>query len=328
MLSSGITAIRALEILKERDFNPKLKQVYEKLYKDVQQGLTISEAMRLQGRTFPELLMNMFASGEASGQLESVADKMSIQYEKEHRLNGKIKSAMRYPKILGVVTLIVVLLIFLLVLPNFFAMLEGFNLPLITRIIIAISGFLMRRWYIVLIVGLIAVALVQYLLLIPAVRYAFDKLKLKMPVIGKLVKIIYTARFSRTLSSLYSSGVSMIRALEITGTIISNKYIEGQFPDFIKNVRNGEPLSASVRGIIGFDNKLSNTILVGEESGRLDSMLTSTADSFDYEAEMATAKIVAMAEPIMLIIMAFVIGSVLLSVMLPLVTMYNTIGSM
>jgi type IV pilus assembly protein PilC len=324
MLSSGITAVRAMEIMKERDFkNPSLKRIYEGLHKDVQQGLTMSEGMRLQNRAFPELLMNMFASGEASGQMEKVAEKMSVHYEKEHRLNGRVKSAMNYPKILGVVTILVVVAIFTIVLPPFFQTLQDIELPALTKGVIAISGFITERWYILIIASLSVIALVIYLLKQPGVRLGFDKAKLRFPIIGKLLVIIYTARFARTLSSLYSSGVSMLKALEISATIIGNKYIEGQFSEVIKGVRNGEPLSVSVRKVKGFDNKLPNTILIGEEAGRLETMLVSTADAFDYESEQATGRLVQMVEPVMLIIMAGVIGTVMLSVMMPLMSLYG-----
>ncbi|MDR0325904.1 MAG: type II secretion system F family protein [Oscillospiraceae bacterium] len=324
MLSSGITAVRAMEIIKERDFkNAKLKRIYEALHKDIQQGITMSEAMRQQGRAFPELLVNMFASGEASGQLENVTDKMSVHYEKEHRLNGKIRSAMNYPMILGVITVAVVIGIFTLVLPEFFKMLSDIPQPTLTKAVIAISDFMTQRWYIIIIVVLSFMALIAYLLKVPAVRLKFDQTKLKLPVIGKLLYIIYTARFARTLSSLYSSGVSMIKALEISGTIIGNKYIESQFPAVIRDVRNGEALSASVRKVNGFDNKLPNTILIGEEAGRLETMLVSTADSFDYEAEQATGRLVQLVEPAMLIIMAAIILTVMLSVMMPLMSLYS-----
>ena len=329
MLSSGITAVRSMEILKQRDFKPKLKNVYERLHKDIQQGSSISEAMLLQGRAFPVLLINMFASGEASGQLENVTDRMATHYEKEHKLNGKIKSAIRYPKILGVATILVVLIIFVFVLPEFFGTLTslGTELPTITKVIISISEFLLSGWYLLLIAVLVLILAFQFLFSVYRVRLVFDKFKLKMPVVGKLLRIIYTARFARTLSSLYGSGVSMIRSLEITGTVITNKYIESQFTDLIKNVRNGESLSDSVRKLDGLDNKLPNTILIGEEAGRLDTMLVSTADAFDYEAEQATAALVALAEPVMIVIMAVVIMIVILSVMLPMAGMYQSFGS-
>ncbi|MDR1670076.1 MAG: type II secretion system F family protein [Oscillospiraceae bacterium] len=323
MLSSGITAVRAMEILKDRDFKPKLKAVYDQLHKDLQKGHTVSEAMQMQGRPFPELFVNMYASGEASGQLEKVAAKMGEHYEKEHRLNGKVKAAMRYPMILGVVTLLVVLAIFIFILPNFFESLGDMELPGLTKAVVAFSGFLQNYWYFVILGIMVLIAGFARLKALPAVAPVYDKIKLRLPVVGKLLRIIYTARFARTLSTLYSSGVSMLKALEITGTVINNKYIESQFDTLIKDVRNGETLSGSVSKIKGFDNKLANTILIGEEAGRLDSMLTSTADSFDYEAEMATGKLVQLMEPVMLIVMALVIGLVMISVMSPMMSIYG-----
>ncbi len=323
MLSSGITAVRAMEILKDRDFKPKLLAVYENLHRDLQKGRTVSEAMQMQGDAFPPLFINMYASGEASGQMEQVAFKMAEHYEKEHRLNGKIKSATRYPKILGVVTLGVVLLIFLVVLPEFFTSLGDMELPGITKVMVAFSDFLRARWYFVLLGILVLVAGIARLKSLRAVAPKYDRMKMRFPLVGKLLRIIYTARFARTLSTLYSSGVSMLQSLEITGKIINNKYIEGQFGALIKDVRNGEPLSAAVRKVDGFDTKLANTIMIGEEAGRLDSMLTSTADSFDYEAEMATGKLVQMMEPIMLIVIAIVILLIMLSVMSPMMGIYS-----
>ncbi|MCL2198582.1 MAG: type II secretion system F family protein [Defluviitaleaceae bacterium] len=326
MLASGITMVRSIEIIKERDLKPKIKAIYEKMHKDIQQGVSLSEAMEKHGDTFPLLLINMIASGESSGKLENVMARMALHYEKQHILDGKITRAMRYPKILAVATIGVVLIIFTLVLPGFFDMLEEFELPIITRIVIAISEFLISYWYLLVIVVLTTVIFVRYMLTIYKVRLAFDKAKLKMPLVGKLLKTIYTARFSRTLSSLYSSGVSMIHSLEITGTIIMNTYIASQFPALVKDVRNGESLSESIRKIDGFDTKLPNTVLVGEEAGKLDTMLVSISDSFEYEAEEATEALVAYSEPVMIVVMGLVIMVVLLSVMLPMAAIYEGFG--
>ena len=328
MLGSGITVVRALEILKDRDFAPRLREVYEKIYKDVQQGSTLSEAMKLQEGSFPPMLVNMYASGEASGQLEQVAKKMGVHYDKEHHLNGKIKTAMTYPTILLVVTVVVVMLVFTVILPSFFEMFEDMELPAITQAIVGISKFLQTYWYLVMIGVLCVAAAWQYLIRIRSFALKVDMLKLRVPVIGKLLKIIYTARFARTLASLYTSGISIIGALELTRTIISNKFIEDQFDELTTDVRNGELLSAAIGKIKEFDKKLSTTILIGEESGRLDTMLESTAESFDYEAEMATGRLVQLVEPIMIVIMAVVIGAIMLAVMLPLISLYQSTGNM
>jgi type IV pilus assembly protein PilC len=326
MLASGITIVRAMEILKARDFAPKVKRIYDKMHKDVLMGYTLSEAMTLQGNTFPPLLINMYASGEASGQLERVAEKMAVHYEKEHRLNAKAKSAMVYPMVLLGATIAAVMFLFIGVLPELFVMFEGQELPGITLFMMGFSSFLQSYWYLVIIGALILIFLVNFLLTVPQIRYQFDRFKLKMAVAGKLLKVIYTARFSRTLSSLYSSGIPMLRALEITATIINNKYIADQFDEVLLNVRNGETLASSIENVDGFDKKMATTIMIGEETGRLDSMLESTAESFDYEADIALDKLVQLLQPIMIVIMAVVIATVMLSVMMPMMTMYEAVS--
>lgn len=326
MLSSGITMIRAIKIMEERDIKPVIKKVYGQLYQEIQRGNTLSYAMEETGGSFPELLINMYKSGEASGQMEGTARKMADHYEKEHKLRGKIKSAMTYPVILFVITIMVVVLIFTLILPQFFNLFEGIELPAITQLMINISTSMTSYWYIYLIGLLVIMAGSSFLITIPQVKRALDQFKLKIPQVGKLMKIIYTARFARTLSSLYSSGLAMINALTISGSTIGNTYLQSQFPHAIEQVRNGEPLSASIQTIHGFDAKLVATIYIGEESGNLDDMLESVADAFDYEAEMATTRLVTFIEPIMIIIMAVIVGGIMLSVMLPIMTLYQNIG--
>jgi len=326
MLSSGITMIRAIKIMEERDIKPAIKKVYEVLYQEIQRGNTLSFAMEMTGGSFPELLINMYKSGEASGQMEGTARKMADHYEKEHKLRGKIKSAMTYPVILFVVTILVVILIFTLILPQFFTLFQGIELPAITRLMIGISSSMTSYWIFYLIGLLIVIGAITFLITVPKVKLALDHFKLKIPKIGKLMKIIYTARFARTLSSLYSSGLAMINALTISGNTIGNSYLQNQFSQAIEQVRNGEPLSASIQTIDGFDAKLVSTIYIGEESGNLDEMLESVADAFDYEAEMATTQLVTFIEPIMIIIMAVIIGGIMLSVMLPIMTLYQNVG--
>lgn len=326
MLASGITMIRAIKIMEERDIKPVIKKVYGILYQEIQRGNTLSHAMEATEGSFPELLINMYKSGEASGQMEGTARKMADHYEKEHKLRGKIRSAMTYPVILFVITIMVVFVIFTLILPQFFTLFEGIELPWITQLMINISNSMTSYWFVYIIGLLIMMALVSVLITIPSVKKALDQFKLKIPKVGKLMKIIYTARFARTLSSLYSSGLAMINALTISGSTIGNTYLQAQFPHAIDQVRNGEPLSASIQTINGFDAKLIATIYIGEESGNLDEMLESVAAAFDYEAEMATTRLVTFIEPIMIIIMAVIVGGIMLSVMLPIMTLYQNIG--
>jgi type IV pilus assembly protein PilC len=326
MLGSGIPVIRAMKILEERDVKPGLKKVYEVILREIQRGNTLSEAMELSGGSFPELMINIFRAGEASGQLENSARKMADHYEKEHKLKEKVRAAMTYPIILFGVTVLVVLLVFTLILPQFFELFDGIELPALTKFMLFLSNSLETYGLFYLIGLLLILALGAFVLSIPKVKLQADKVKLKIPKIGHLLRIIYTARFARNLSSLYSSGLPMINALNIGGDTVGNTYIRDQFISVVEAVRNGQALSAAVEQVDGFDAKLVATIYIGEESGRLDEMLENVSDAYDYEAEMATARMVTYIEPIMIITMAFMVGSIILSVMMPIMTLYQNIG--
>ncbi len=328
MLSSGMTIVRALDILKERDAKPVLRRIFEQLYRDVQQGFTLSEGMRMQGNAFPTLLINMYAAGEASGHIDRSAEKMANHYEKDHRLNGKVRTAMVYPCILVAVIIAAIMLLFTMILPSFFGIFAEMNatLPPLTVMMMDISAYMQSKWYVVLLVMLAVVVVIRLLLRVEVIAFQYDKMKVKLPIIGKLLVIIYTARFARTLSSLYSSGLTMLEALEITTTIVGNKYICKQFEPMITNVRNGIPLSEAIAQVHGLEKKLSSSILIGEESGKLDVILDSMAEGYDYEADEATSRLVQLIEPVMLILMAGIVLVIAMSVMMPLMSLYGSIG--
>jgi type IV pilus assembly protein PilC len=192
---------------------------------------------------------------------------------------------------------------------------------------LGISDFLIN-YYLYLIIGIVLVVAAFFALMQrPGPKRFVDRLKIKTPVIGKLLVVVYTARFARTLSALYVSGIPMIQALTIVRTTVGNTYIEKQFDDVINSLGNGSTLSQSLALVDGFDKKLISTILIGEESGRLEQMLVSVADQYDYESEMATQRLVSMMEPVMIIIMAAVVLMVIVSVLLPMFQMYESIGA-
>lgn len=327
MLGSGISLIRAMSILVKRDNKPKITNIYKAIYVKLQQGFPLSAALQEQGNTFPLLMINMIRSGEESGQLESTTMKLTKQYEKDYRMKNKLRNAMIYPIILLVITIAVVFLIFTAILPTFFTYFEGIDMPPITQVVLSLSVFMKDYWYMVLIVILSIIAVWLIILREDKVRLFYDRSKLNMPLFGKLLKIIYTARFARTMSSLYSSGVSMINSLLLTKDTINNAYIASQFDEVIKLIRDGNTLSVAIQKIDGFDAKLYSSIFIGEESGKLDDMLESIANDFDYESEIASQRMVAIFEPAMIVILALIVGTVMISVMLPLYTMYSSIGA-
>lgn len=328
MQRTGIPLVKCLAMMQEQKLPPKVEKIFQNLFEIISQGNDLSFALEKCNGAFPNLLINMIRSGEASGNLDATCMKMAAYYSGENKLNTKIKSAMAYPTILAIMTVAITLGMFTLILPNFFQMFEdsGTDVPALTKLVIAISAFIMDEWPILIFGTITGFLAIKYLLTVPSVIYKLDEIKTTMPTIGELLEIIYTARFARTLSSLYSSGVSMLEAVEVSVTTIGNRYVEDQFAAIVDRIKGGETLSVAMQGIQGLHEKLVSTIFIGEETGRLDDMLNSISEEYEYESEMAIDRMLTFVEPCMIIVMALVVGVVMMAVMVPVMTMSQTIS--
>ena len=326
LLASGVSLVRALDIISDQEgIPPKEKEVYQAVLMDLRKGISLSEAMETK-KCFPDLMIGMLRAGEGSGNLDQVTDRLATQYEKDYKLTQQVKSAMTYPCILLVMCVVIVILIVTFILPQFQSLFDQMDsLPVITNILIACSDFLVHKWYLALLAVFTMVMIIRLLAAIPAVHKQLDYRKVHMPVFGKLFKVVYTARFARTLSSLYSSGMPIATAIGIAGNTIDNSYIEEQFEQVVMKVRSGVPLSQALRDVDGLQKKLSSTILVGEESGRLDVMLDSIAATMEEDAEAATKRMVTLLEPILIVFMAVIVGCIMIGVMLPIYQSYSAI---
>lgn len=329
MLGAGVTLVRAFTILSQEETRkPKERAVLTSVLKLIRQGEAVSDAMEQQNGAFPLMMVNMYRAAETSGKLADTAERLAVHYEKEHQLNIKIQGATVYPKILTGLVLVVLIFIMTFILPQLTDMFDSLEeLPVPTRILFGISGFVGRNWK-----GLVPAAVVAVVILImlgrmPAVRLWRDQMKLKFPVIGQLLMVIYTARFARNLSSLYSSGIPIIAAMQISKKTIGNSYIERQFDAAIGCLRSGGSLSEALEKIKGFRKKLPSVVRVGEESGDLVQMLDAMADSFDYESEMAVNRLISYLEPVLITLMAVLIGFIMIAVMMPIYESYSAIGS-
>ncbi|RHP30324.1 type II secretion system F family protein [Lachnotalea sp. AF33-28] len=327
LLGAGVSLVRALNIIaQDQNLKPGPKKVYEDVLRLIRQGIPLSDAMEQQQGAFPELLINMIRSAEASGSLDQTSKRMAEHFDKDHRLNSKVKNAMVYPAILICMIIVVLIFVVVYIIPQFadiFASLE--ELPLPTVVVLGISDALTNHWPVILAAVAAAAVFFSVVFRIPDVALQKDRMKLKIPVIGKLLKVVYTARFARTLSSLYSSGIPIVTALQIGKHTVGNKYIESQFDEVIYSVRTGESLSKSLAAVDGFVNKLASSIMVGEETGSLDEMLNVIADALEYDSEMAIARMTAMLEPVLIIVMGVIIGFVIIAVMMPVFDGYSTI---
>lgn len=329
LVGAGVSLVRALRIIcDDETLRQKERNLYADVLKQVRTGVSLSDAMAMQGSAFPPMMINMFKSAEASGTLEATANQMAEYYSKEYRLNKKVKSSMTYPKILGVLMVVVIAIIMGYVIPQFeelFAQME--SLPAATEILLGISNFVADKWFILIIFGVVIFILLKLLFSIPQIRYIKDKIKIKLPKIGKLMKIIYTARFARTLASLYNAGLPIISCLSIARDTIDNRYIESQFEQVIKDVQAGQNLSEALARIDGFTKKLVSSAVVGEETGTLDEMLNSAADQLEYDSEMAIQGLVSMLEPMMIVVLAVLVGFIIIAVIQPIYGSYDAIAN-
>ena len=329
LVGAGVSLVKALRIIcDDETLRQKERNLYSDVLKQVRTGVSLSEAMSMQGLAFPPMMINMFRSAEASGTLEATANQMADYYSKEYKLNKKIKSSLTYPKILGVLMVVVIAVIMGYVVPQFKSLFEQMeSLPVTTEILLGISNFIADKWYLLILFGVIIFIIFKILFAIPSVRLAKDRIKVKMPKIGKLMKIIYTARFSRTLASLYNAGLPIISCITIARDTIDNKYIEAQFETVIKDVQAGQNLSEALAKVDGFTKKLVSSVVVGEETGTLDDMLNTAADQLEYDSEMAIQSMVSMLEPLIIAGLAVVVGFIIISVIQPIYGSYESIAN-
>lgn len=323
MIGAGIPIMQSLSMLLEKADTPKSKRVYRNVFEEVQKGNSLSAAMQSQEGVFPELLNNMIMAGELSGTLDLSLKRMAAHFEKEAKLKNKVRSASIYPMVLGVFSVGVVLALVTFVLPTITAMFSVDQIPWTTQIILGFSDFLLNNWLVIIFGLMFLVVTVNLMLKIRSIRLQWDKFKLFMPILGKLNQTIYSARAARSLSSLYSSGVQVLDMLETTGRVLGNVYLEDMFLEIIDKVSRGELISKSIAETKSFDPMLSSMIYVGEETGAIGDILDSTADYFDNEADSALQRIISMIEPMMIIVLGFVIGFIVISIIQPIFQMYE-----
>ena len=328
LIKAGVVLIKAIEIIaNDESITDYERQLYLRLRDRIVQGVSLSTVMEELQPAFPPLLIFMIRAAETSGTLDTTCLRLAEQYTSEAQLEQTAKNSLTYPKILSVLIVIVVAILFGYVLPQFediFATLP--ELPLPTRILMAISDFVANKWYVLAVVIVLAIIFGKMIVKIPAVRMLIDRIKV-MGKWGKLTKIIYSGRFARTMSSLYSAGIPIHSCIEIAKSTIGNKYIEAQFDEVEKKVSGGMPLSSALVEVDGFVSKLPATIKVGEETGMLGNMLESVANDLDFYSKQALLKLTSYIEPVMIVVMAVAVGFIMISIIYPIYQSYQTIGA-
>lgn len=328
ILKAGVSVINALEMLAEQTENKKLKEAIVNTQSNVEKGENLSDSMR-QNDAFPSILIDMVRAGEASGSLENSLTRMAIQFEKDAKLNGIVKKAMMYPIVLICVMIGVVIVMLTFVIPSFMTMFEDLDseLPATTKAILAMSNSLKNYWYIYIIVVVGIVVGVQMYKKTDNGRHNLDKLKLKIPVFGLLQTKSACASFARTMSTLLQAGMPMIDALEISASTMKNVL----FYDGLEKVKNGVslglPLSNQLKATGLFPAMVVHMVGIGEETGNVEEMLTNSATYYEEEVEVQTQALTSLMEPIIIVLMAFVVVLLIMAIYQPMIQLYNTLGS-
>lgn len=325
MLSSGLTLMKALDILYKQQENKFSQEIWRNVYDDVQKGQSFSEAVKAQVGAFPEIFITMISAGESSGTLDLAMNRLSEHFIKENKLKNKVRGAMVYPAILLVVLLVVLVGVFSFIMPTFQSMFEDIPMPALTSVMFAISSFIRSKWFILLALLAIIVGLLIYCWKTPSTRLSIDRYLLKSKSIGKLVTKVYTGRFARTFASLYASGIPMVESIEKSADVLANSYISQSFIQVVDEVKQGGSLSNAILKADIFEPMFCSMIFVGEESGTLDEIVAKTADFYEEEADSAISKLISMIEPVMIVLLGIVVALVVLSIYPAMISMYDSV---
>lgn len=328
LLAAGVPLVRAIRIMAdERNIDARQKALYEAILGELRKGVPLSDAMESCAPAFPNLLLAMIRSAEGTGSIDASFLRMGRYYDREHKVNQQVGNSLMYPIILSVMIVGVIAILMGFVVPQFMPMFEQMDsLPLPTVVLFAVSNFVSANWVLIILVAAFLVVGGRIALAQPAVRRQWDRMQLHAPVIGKLNQKICTARFARTLSNLYSSGVPIVATLIASRDAVGNRWIISQFDEVLDKVRAGNSLSESLALVDGFEQSMSSSIAVGEETGKLDELLATISETLDFEAEVATKRLVTLLEPIMIVIMGVIVAFVVVAVILPIYQSYGTIG--
>jgi type IV pilus assembly protein PilC len=328
MIDAGLPLVQCLEILGSQNENRTFQKILFQVRQSVETGSTLADALRKFPKAFDDLYCNMVAAGEAGGILDTILQRLSQYIEKIVKLRSAIRSALIYPVAVIVIAVAVVWVILWKVIPTFATLFEGLgaSLPLPTRITIALSNFIGAWWWVILLgIGLSIFSLHRYHKTYRG-RRVLDGIMLKVPVLGPVLKKIAVARFCRTLGTLVSSGVPILEGLEITARTSGNAVVEDAIMATRRSVEEGKTIAEPLKGTDVFPPMVVQMVAVGEQTGALETMLSKIADFYEDEVDEATANLLALLEPIMIMFLGVVIGGIVISMYMPMFDLISKIG--
>lgn len=330
MLNAGITIIDALNMLSQQTENKHMAKALLIVQSDIEKGETLSDSMRKHEKIFPSIMISMVAAGEASGKLETTFEHMAGHFEKDARIRGMLKKAAMYPIVVAVVAVIVMIVMLVKVVPSYMEMFEQMDveMPGITLAVIAMSNFIQKFWYLLILIGAGIVAGIRVFKKTEYGETLFGNMSRKMPIFGKLNIKTSASIFARTLGTLLYSGLPMVDGLEIVANTMPNVLYQKALKKAREEVIKGVPLSEPLEGSGLFPPMVAHMIRIGEETGDVEEMLDRLSGYYDEEVEMATQTVMAALEPMIIIIMALIVIVLIAAVMAPMLAMYGGLDNL
>lgn len=329
VLNAGVTVIEALDMLTKQTSNKTFKSAIEDVRDAVQKGETLHAAMREHPKIFPPLMVEMVAAGEATGGLDKAFNRMGGQFEKDAHLRGLIIKSMIYPAVLIVVIIVVVAIMMIKIVPTFTESFDqvGGQLPGITLAVMGVSDFFVNNWYFMVAIVFVAVVFCKEFKKTENGAMLFGQLGLKFPLIGSLNIKSASARMARTMSTLMGSGIQMIDAVHLVAGMMSNQIVKQALEKAEQDVARGLPFSRPLEDSGVFPPMVYQMVEIGEETGNMEEMLDKIAAYYDEEVEMATQSLLAVMEPLIIIVMALIVVPIVLAIMMPMYSLYDSIGA-
>jgi type IV pilus assembly protein PilC len=327
LLRSGTTVVESLALLADQAKSKPFKKALNHIYQDVRSGIPLSEACEKFPRVFNKVFTYMIRAGEMSGHLDEVMDRLASFFEKEYSTREKVKSALTYPMVVSIIAVIVVVFLLTNIIPKLVNTLisSGAELPLPTAIVLGISDFMVHYWYILVFVVSLLLALFMYVKQTPKGKYYLDYAKLKMPIFGILIQKSAIARMSRTLASLFASAVPVLQSLTMVVEIVDNEVIAKVLRESRESLRAGNTLSDPLTHSWVFPKLVTHMISVGEETGQMDTMLDKIADFYEDDVNHMASRLSSIIEPLMIVILAIIVGGIVLAALLPMFEIYKNI---
>lgn len=325
LIKAGVTVVEATGILAVQTESKALKKALQAVEQDLREGNPYSESVAKHKKIFNSMFINMVKAGEVAGNMDETLEKLADDFEKQHDTVSKVKSALTYPAVIGILAIGAVIFLLVGVVPTFVTMFEdmGAELPGITKFVLNASGFMQSFWWMILLIVLGFVFAIVYMKKNKKTKYYLDYFLLRMPIFGNMLQKAALARMMRTLSSLFSSSVPILQAMSIVEKVVENEVIARVIRESRNSLEKGRSMTEPMMNHWAFPPLVTQMISIGESTGALDSMLSKIAEFYEKEVEQGTDRLKSLIEPIMIVFLAGVVGVIVLSIMMPMFSMFD-----